>query len=197
MAVPRLEGGDGRPDNLLARLAEWRSADLASRSAAERSRTRALVEQSAATATFGGLLLDLAEAGTEVTVWVGAGLKVAGRLAGIARDFVAVAGRDRTSVLVRTGAITAVVPSLTGGTAGGHLPTRPGGQRRPAVELTLADALDTLAAQEAPVTVRCGDEPFTGHLMACGRDLLTIRTGGSGRRPVYLPLDAVSYVELR
>ncbi len=192
MRVAGLGGGEPRPDEFLADLARWSAAERATRAASERARTRDLVEQSAATATWSGLLVDLAETASEVTVWLDGGRKLGGRLVGTGRDFVVVEGRGRRPTLVRTGAISALVPA--GGAAAVE---RPGGRRRPGLDLSLAAALDGLAADASPVTLYSGTDTVTGVLVACGEDVVTLRADGADRRPVYVPLGRVACVELR
>ncbi len=191
MRVGGRGGGQPQPDDFLAELARWSAGDRAARAAAERSRTRALVDQSAATATWAGLLVDLAEASAEVTVAMGE-VRLTGRLVGAGRDFAVLEGHRTRPVLVRIDAITALTPAAASGAA-----TAPGGRRRPALELTLADVLDALAGEQAPVTVRSGAEAVSGSLVACGRDLITVRAEGPARRPVYVPISGLAYVELR
>lgn len=190
----RVEGlaGDAAPDDFLAELARWSSRDRVRRSAAERSRANSLQEQSAAGATWVGVMVDLAESGAEVTLSVGSGPKVTGRLVGVARDFVVVEGRGSSPVLVNSAAVTALAPR-----PGAAASRRPGGRRRPPLELTLAGALDALAGERAPVIVRAAGEPVAGSLLACGEDLVTVRTDNGTRPVVYVPLAAVVCVELR
>lgn len=143
----------------------------------------------------------MAEARADVTLSVEPGTKVSGRLVGVARDFVVVEARRSNPVLVSTSAITALAPAAQPpagrrGAAGGPATESPGGRRRPALELTLAGALDALAGERAPVVVRAGTEPVVGAVVACGEDVVTIRTDGSPR-PVYVPVSAVKWVELR
>ena len=187
-----ITGGVPPPDDFLAELARWSAADRVSRAAAERSRTRSLHGQSAADATWAGLLVDLAEARAEVTVSIRTGMKVSGRLMATARDFVVLENRSGAPVMLSTDAISCLAPS-----AGTSTADRPGGGRRPRLELSLAGALDALAGERAPVVVWAGPESVTGSVVACGEDLVTIRAEGATQRRVYLPLGSVMCVELR
>jgi hypothetical protein len=189
--VGGLGGGDGRPDDFLARLEAWSAADRVARSASERSRTRSLLDRSASDATWAGLLVDLAEAAAEVTVSMGGGRRLTGRLVGTARDFVVMERRRSGPVLIRSAAVRAVTPSAD---AAG--PARPAGRRTPPRDMSLAGALDALAGEQAPVTLRAGDDTFAGTVVACGEDVVTIRADG-GRSPVYVPLAGLDCVELR
>ncbi|MDA8047970.1 MAG: hypothetical protein M0Z30_22505 [Actinomycetota bacterium] len=197
--------GEPGPDDLLAELSRWAAAERVGRAAGERSRLRALVDQSAAEATWSGILVDLAEVGAEVTLSLRGARRVVGRLVGTGRDLVVIERARRGPVLVPVGAISSVIPSA------GHPPPeipgrfgagragepRPGGQRPPALDLGLADALDALGADGAPVTVHTADESFHGVVSACGQDLVTVRAEGAERRPVHIALGAITCVELR
>jgi hypothetical protein len=196
--VAGLGGPEPRPEDLLAELARWSATDRAARAASERARTRDLVDQSAATATWSGLLVDLAEAGTDVTVWLEGGRRVTGRLVGTGRDLIVIEDRSGRPVLVRTGAIDALAPNGEGdGPPSSQRSGPPAGRRRPATDLSFAAALDALAAEGSPVKLHSGTEVVTGRLLAAGEDVVTVRSDGAGRRPVHLPLDRVTYVELR
>jgi hypothetical protein len=186
-------GAAGGADRFLAELARWAGAERVAQSASERARLRALVDSSAASATWAGLLLDLAESAAEVVCTVSGGARLAGRLVGVARDFVVVE-RGGAGVgpplLVRIDAIGAITPA--GGAA-----RQPAGDRSAPLGITFSTALDALAGEGSPVTLRAADEAFTGTVTACGTDVVTLRLEGMARRTVHLPLDAVMWVELR
>jgi hypothetical protein len=200
--VGGLGGSRPDPDDLLADLARWSAADRAARAASGRARVRALVDQSAASATWAGLLVDLAEAGAEVVCSLAGGTRVSGRLVGMGRDFAVVERAGARPVLVRTDAITSLAPGAGSGAGApgagpGAAPGRPGGQRRPPRDLNLAAALDALAGEGAPVVLRAAGEAITGTVTACGVDMVTLRSEGAARRTVHVPLGAVVCVELR
>lgn len=193
MAGPEASGFEPREfeaEDFLARLARWSAADRAARAVSERARTRSLVEQAAGAATWTGLLVDLAEVEARVACSLVGGGKVTGRLVGVGRDFAVVERPGAGPVLIRLDGVTAVAP------ASPVLPA-PGGDRRPALDLTFAAALDLLAGEGAPVVVRTATEAFTGRVTACGTDVLTMVLEGGARRVVHLPLRAVAAVELR
>jgi hypothetical protein len=219
--------GDDSLAGFLAELGRWSAADRAGRAATERVHLRALVDRSAAEATVVGLFVDLAEAGAEVTVTLADGHRVNGRLTGVGRDLIAIERRAARPVLVRTEAIAAVIPGRAGdpgpagsancvGGAGGsalmpgrgttqssgggmppRAPLRPTGRRPAPLDLTLAAALDAIAGDGAPVALRVATEVFTGTVVACGENLVTMQIEGAARRPCYVPLAAVTCVELR
>ena len=177
-------------DDFLAQLARWAAADRTARAVSERARTRSLVDQAAGAATWAGLLVDLAEAQARVACSLPGGTKVTGRIVGVGRDFAGVERPGAGPVLMRTEALTAVAPA-------GPPVGRPGGDRRPALDLTFEAALEALAGEGAPVLVRTPGESFTGRVSACGTDLFTLLLEGAGRRPVHLPMRAIVAVELR
>lgn len=185
-----LGGAGGRSDDLLGQLARWAAADRTARAASERARTRSLIGQASSVATWDGLLVDLAEAGAEVAVTAG-GLRMAGRVVGVGRDFAILERRPGRPALVHTGGITSLSPSSP------DAPRHPGGRRPPPLGLTLAAALDALAGEETPVLIRSGPDASNGDLVACGEDVVTLRGNGPGRRPVYIPLAGITVVELR
>lgn len=183
------------PDDLMAQLARWAAAERVGEAVTGRVRTRSLLEQAAAEATMSGLLVDLAESGSEISLGVRGTGPMTGRVVGVGTDLVVLERPGRGPVLVRRGAVTSVAPgpSATGATA----PLRPGGGRVPALDLTMGAALDALGADGAPVTLRTPDQSFTGIVQSCGQDVVTLRLEGAQRRPVYVALDAVTCVEMR
>ncbi|MDE3203534.1 MAG: hypothetical protein KGQ66_04865 [Acidobacteriota bacterium] len=186
-------GNDGRrPDDILAELARWSATERVGRAARERTRLRSLLEQSATEATLSGLLVDLAESGAEATLSVRGGGRYTGRLSGVGRDLVALDRAGRGPVLVPVDALGTVTPADAGAAT-----WQPSGRRHPPLELTLAGALDVLAAEAAPVTVHVGEERISGTVASCGEDLLTVRTGTDPHRPVHVALAAVTGIELR
>ena len=73
-----------------------------------------------------------------------------------------------------------------------------GGDRSPALDLSLIAALALLAEDRSPVGLfSTGGLETAGDLVAAGDDVLTLRTGLPVRRLVYVPLRAVAVCELR
>ncbi|HWE57207.1 MAG TPA: hypothetical protein VG435_16990 [Acidimicrobiales bacterium] len=169
-------------------LQRWAAADRAGAAVGERVRGRALADQEAGSARWAGLLVDLAEQGTTVSLLLPGG-RLDGRLVGAATDFCVVERAGHRSVLVRS----SVIRTLTHDGA----TRRASGDRRPLLELTLAAALDGLAAEQSPVTLHLGADRLSGLLVGLGEDVLTLRAEAPPRRFTYAPLTAVEAVEVR
>jgi hypothetical protein len=147
--------------------------------------------QSARSATWVGLLVDLAERNAAVSVTAG-GTRLTGCVIGVGRDFFVLEPAAGRPVLVSTGAATSV----------SALPEEPAnspaaGDRRPALDLSLLSAFDALAEERAPVAVCAGDTTFEGELVSVGEDVITLRSMSAQRRLVHLPSAAVAWCELR
>ena len=186
--------GPGEPEGpggLLEELARWAASERVAAAAAARSRARSLAAQSAATATWAGVLVDLAEAQATVSAAVG-GTRIAGRLVGVGRDVCVIEAPDGRPAVVRLDAITEL--SSTGTNPRGPAP---GGSRRPASALTLVDVLEAAAAESSPVTLHTAAGAVAGELVALGADVVTLRDPGPSRRQVHLPLAAVAACVLR
>ena len=78
-------GGPGT-DEFWAELTRWAASERASAAAADRARGRALADQSAATATLAGVLVDLAEQGAPVAIGLKGDRVLRGRVVGVGRD---------------------------------------------------------------------------------------------------------------
>ncbi len=179
----------------MAAFQRWASEQRVSEAASGRARQRWLSDQAAATATWAGMLVDLAEGAAAVTVAVsgagtGAGLKITGNLVGIGPDFCVVDQANRRPVLIALASIVAVWPPPDWQSAAS-------GDRNSPLDLTLADAIAALAEDRMPVLIRAGDHSFEGDLWALGDDVVTLRSGSSVRRLVYLALSSISVCEIR
>lgn len=185
-------------DDLLAQLGRWAAEQQVSQAAAGRSRTRSLLDQLASSATWAGVLLDLAEAGTAVEVTVGAH-RLPGRLVGIGQDFAALEPPSGLPVLVRFSAITSLAAPTAppAGPQRRSLAAPQAGSRRPAVELSFVSALEALVGEAAPLRVLTAAPPIEGDAVALGEDILTLRSSHGVGRLVHLPLGAVGACELR
>lgn len=154
---------------------------------ASRSRERSLRDQAGASATWAGVLVDLAEQSAEVVVSV-AGTRRAGRLVGVGPDYCVLEQRGGRPAIVVMAAIASVTPLQDRRSA-------PSGARPPALELSLAAALGGLADERAPVGLCVGPgEVVDGELIAAGEDVVTVQ---SASRTVHVPLRAVLVCELR
>jgi hypothetical protein len=187
-------------DDLLASFADWAAAERVARAAAERSRARSLGDQAARSATWTGILVDLAERAAEVTVTAG-GSTISGRLVCVGRDFLLVDKQNNRPCLVSVTAVDTLAPQPAGSsgpaTSGRPLrPAAPGGSRGPAVDLSMLSALDSLAAERAPVSLRAGTTTLAGDLLAAGVDAVTVAASPHGRL-VHVPAAALAWCELR
>jgi hypothetical protein len=175
----------------LARLAHAGEAEEVVRS---RVRQAWLGRQAAEDLAWDELAMGWAERGTEVVLITTAG-RHRGRLTGVGRDFVVmVVEKPRRSpdatppahpVLVATTAIRQVLPPP------GEAQPGPG-HGAPGEPMAMADALQDLAATRTQVELVAPPcQPLEGELRWVGRDLACLLTGPH-RRPVYVPLAAIS-----
>jgi hypothetical protein len=183
------EGGD----EVVAAFSRWAAEQRTVSAAGSRSRERSLREQAAASATWAGALVDLAEGGAPVTAVIGRQRRT-GRIVGVARDFFVLETRTGRSDLVVLRAVDALWPDQTVGPR----PAGPAGDRGGAIDLSLMMALAVLAEEHAPIglTTTSGIE-IAGDLLAAGEDVLTVRTDAPNRRLAHVPFSAVAICELR
>ena len=215
-ADPAGESAPGGPgDGLLGEIARWVASERVARAAAERSRARSLAAQSVATATWAGVLVDLAERAAPVSVAV-TGARISGRMVGVARDFCVVELGDGRPAVIRLDAITEVSTSAGPGGPGSGGPgsrapgsrglgsggpgaggSAPGGSRRPAASVSMVDVLEAAAAEASPVSLHTPSGMVNGDLVALGQDVVTLRDPGPSRRRIHVPLSAVAVCVLR
>jgi hypothetical protein len=183
------EGQEG--DDLVAAFVRWAAGQRTASAAASRARERSLREQAAASATWAGVIVDLAEQQASVTVAVG-GQKRAGRVVGAGRNFFVLdGGRHGRITLVALDAVGAIWPDQVADV----LPT---GARLGAIDMTLMMALALLVEQRAPVCITSpAGLQTSGELVAAGEDVLTLRIDPAARRLTYVPLATVALCELR
>ncbi|HET6873324.1 MAG TPA: hypothetical protein VFH70_01000 [Acidimicrobiales bacterium] len=177
-------------DGILGELMAWAAAARAAEGASERSRTRSLLEQAVADATWSGLMVDLAEDEAPVIVKTAAA-RWTGRLVGTGQDFVVLERPSAGPVLLRLESVISI------GRSGDSVRVNAAaGNRPPPLSLDLAGALEGLVAEGSPVTVWAAGEAIRGRLTGAGRDLVSVRPEGS-RSDLYLRLGALDAVELR
>jgi hypothetical protein len=153
-----------------------------------RARERWLRLQATVSATMLGTLVDLAEAGAGVTIWLRGGRRHEGVPVGLGADFVVVLDR-REHVTVRLGAVSVVRPrpGQRGGAATGDRPA--------ALDLCLVELLARLAGGRPEVAIAVGDaDLLRGTLEAVGADVLTVRVAPGDDGVAYCSADAVSSV---
>jgi hypothetical protein len=187
VGVPSGDGVLAAPD-LDARLDRWLADARSTDAAAARARARWLRLQAEESATFAGVLVDLAERRTSVVVQGSGGRRHRGVVALVAADFCVVRTDMGRDVLIAYRGIGSVRPDVRS-----DLPV---GDRTVRTELGLAEMLNIVAAERPRVliTTLADREGVAGELRSVGRDLVAIRTDGDGRVPTYVPIAAIAEV---
>ena len=177
-------------EELVAAFARWAAQERARSAATDRARQRSLGEQALSTATWTGILVDLAERGAGVTLSVG-GHRCTGWIVGVGRDFCVVeqAGRRRPALIP-----LAPISYVSADQPGRAIPT---GDRPAGMELSMAAALAALAEERVPVALRAGAEQVEGKVIGVGEDVVTLRADAPAGRLVHVPLAAVTFCEVR
>ena len=188
-AVPPGAGLLGGPD-LTARLERWVADARSADAAAGRARERWLRLQADESATFAGVLIDLAERGTPVVIHGRAGRRHRGSISAVAADFCALRTSGGRDVLLAYAGIGSVRPDSR----------RPGpiGDRVVQAAIGMAEMLSVLAADRPRVlivTVADADG-VAGELRSVGRDVVTVRLDGEPRAAAYLAITAIAEVSL-
>jgi hypothetical protein len=178
-------------DALLAELARWEADSRADEAARSKSRERWMRQQAVESARFAGVMLDLAEQRSQVTVHTAAGGRVHGRIRAVGRDFCLVEEAGGIPVLL----------ALTG-----MVGLRPHARKVPPASSERVAPLDTdlglvlagLAAERPRVRVVTagGGEPLAGELRAVGEDVATLRLDGAPPSTIYLRLASLREVTL-
>ena len=179
----------GGPD-LAARLERWVAEARSADAAASRTRERWLRIQADESATFVGVLVDLAERGTPVVVHGRAGRRHRGQIAAVAADFCALRTSGGRDVLLAYTGIGSVRPdSRTPG---------PSGDRAVHADLGLAEMLSVLAADRPRVLLltTADADGIAGELRSVGRDIVTVRLDGERRAAAYVAITAIAEVSL-
>jgi hypothetical protein len=190
-AAPPLVGDAGHATSRTARLERWAAEARVDEAARRRSRERWLLQSAEEGGALAGVLADLAEQGTPVTVRTSAGRRHTGRLRAVGADFVALATAAGDEVLVAIDAVSSVR------TARARAPL---GDRMALGALTLAEALAGLAAERdrALLVTRDGGDTVSGTLRAVGADVVVVRLDGDAppAGTAYVPLAAIGEVVL-
>ncbi|MGQ0618167.1 MAG: hypothetical protein ACT4PW_14460 [Acidimicrobiia bacterium] len=174
-----LGGGD-----FLARLDRWAAEARSDDAAAARSRRRWLDQAAQESATFAGVLLDLAESRVPVVVQGVGGRRHRGTIEVVGADFCGLRPDTGPEVLLSFAATGAVWPET--GTSG------PVGDRVVHLDANLADALAVLAADRPRVlVVTTTGDGLSGELRSMGRDVVSVRLDGAGRL-AYLAVGAIA-----
>ena len=153
-----------------------------------RVRERHLRDAAGADATVLGIALDLAEEGAEVVVSTDVGRPVAGRIAMVTADTLAIG-----SSYIPLRAVVAIRRP-----PGRSSSERPTGQRPAPRSATFAVLIAELALERPRVAVAAIGEPalLTGELRGAGADVVTIRLDGTPPVLAYVSLASVSTVTL-
>jgi hypothetical protein len=188
-ATPPVEGMLGTTD-LGARLERWVAEARSADAAAAKARARWMRVQSEESATFGGVLIDLAERAAPVVVHTRAGRRHHGVIVVVAVDFCALRTVGGHEVLVAYRGIASVRPDADG--------PGPSGDRLVPAEVALAEMLSIVNGDRPRVLVltTVDDEGVAGELRSVGRDVITLRLDGGSRAPVYVPIDTITEVVL-
>ena len=158
--------------------------------ARQRSRTRMLAQRDVEAASFGGTLLDLAEADVVVSIRTATGHQFVGTIRTLSEDHLSIAGPGRPRTLVALHALVAVsvAQQRSGGARGDRLIR---GE-------TLIDAMAWLAGERPRVSIGVvgPGELLTGRLWSCGGDVCTLRTDATEGRWIHVRTAAISEVML-
>lgn len=172
-------------DALVSAFTLWAAGHRSERAVSERSRERWLRQQATETATLAGILVDLAEKQTEVSMLLGANT-AGGRLVGVGQDCCVVVDRGGAATIVAVAHLGAVrVAGPRGGTE------EASGQRPPPGTWTLVDALAVLATERSPARLALrGGEVVSGTMIASGTDVVTVRLPATALR-VHIPIGGI------
>jgi hypothetical protein len=180
---------DGRAD-LTRRLAEFAAAVRVDGAAAARAREGFLRRTAPEEATFGGVLVDLAERGAPVLVVGTGGRRHRGVLGAVGADFVGLRTSGGRDVLLAHRGIASVMPDGRG--------TEATGDRATSLPFGLGEALAVLAEDRVRVLVVTvpGDEGLAGMLASVGRDVVAVQLDGTDRRTAYVALASIAEVSV-
>jgi hypothetical protein len=192
-----LEGLSGLlGEGLARRLERWAADARIDEAARRRARERWLEQQAREEATLLGILADLAERGTVVTLQLRSARPRRGRVRLIGADFVALAPVG--DVDGRGGEVLVVMRAVV---AVGTQPGEPVsiGDRSVRSRMTLTEVVIGLAGdRERAVLVLAGSEEVVrGTLWSVGQDVVVMRVDGEAiAATVYVPLDAISQLTI-
>ncbi len=164
----------------------WSADQRVAEAARQRTRERSLRTAAVGSASFVGVLTDLAERRTDITATT-SGHTWRGTLVGVGADFVVMEDHKGGAILLSTASVTGVTT--------GHSALRssdPSGDRPAPLSVRLVDALAILATERNPVALSTGPGALIrGDLVAVGVDIVTIQADRSDPRRgglTYLPV---------
>lgn len=182
---------DGRGDGLDRRLERWAAEARVDEAARARARERWLRRQAEEDATVAGVLADMLDAATPVTVHTRGGHTHAGVVRAVGVDFLALGPVDR-----RAGQVVLPLAAVGSVRSRAGAPVVVGD--RPAVGSTrLQDVLAGLGVDGTHVRVMTVDgETLSGVVRSVGRDVVVLATGHEPAATAYVPSGAISAVAL-
>jgi hypothetical protein len=185
--VSGLPGALTGGEDLSARLERWAAEARVDEAARRRSRELWLRRQAEEESTLAGVLVDLLEAGTAVTVHTRAGRQHRGVVRAVGADVAVLTRPPGGAVVVALrGVVSVRVPPGNGGVVGDR--AHRGG-------LMLADVLTGLAVEREPVLLVTVDgAALTGVVRSVGGDVAVVRGSGEPPTTCYVPLDAIGEV---
>jgi len=151
---------------------------------AARSRERWLRAAAAEDATLAGTLLDLAEAGTEVTVTTETGRSHRGRVALVGDDVVVLRPASGPVVVLALAAVAALRPAERRSGGGRVVPNGP----------NLLDVLASLTIGEAVLLTTRGGGTVRGLVDAIGADVVHVRGDDETERSCYVSARSICEV---
>jgi len=160
--------------------------------AAGRSRARWLARQAEESATFVGVLLDLAEHGYGLVLTCAGGRRVDGVVRALGVDVVVLDDRAGDVVVVPVAAIAVVRPAPDVETVAAA------GRRTPTLDVRHEELLGRLVDDRPDVSIALvtGDA-VAGTLVAVGADVLTVRVADGGAGLAYVALSSVASTRFR
>jgi hypothetical protein len=179
-------GGD-----LDARLHRWAAEARVDEAARRRAREWWLRRQAEEGATLAGVLVDLLEAGTGVTLHTCSGRGYRGRVRALGADFVAV-GAPVGVVMVALDAVTSLRTHPGEPAVVGDRPVDDGTPRPLLRDVAAGLAVD----RERVVLVTRDGEAVAGVLRSVGQDVAVLRGGGEPPVTCYVALDALTELVL-
>jgi len=174
---------------LASKLEAWAAAARIDEAALARGRQRWMLEVASQEATLGGVLHDLGERRTLVSVRLSGDRTYAGRIEVIGADFVSLRAAHGV-VLVPHRSVTVVRTAPEEPTVVGDRALRSG--------VGFDEVIRELAADREVVrlVLAAGGEVLAGVLRSAGIDVLALRTEGDPPTTVHVPLAAISEVVL-
>ena len=189
-ASPSVHGSAPASGTFAARLDAWVAEARIEGSAEARSRERWLRAAAEADATFGGVLLDLAERGQPLVATTTAGRRHRGTITAVGLDFVALRTASGAEVLL---SLRALATLRTAPSADVAL-----GERVVTSDLRLREVLGELAAERSRVLLvpAAAQDAVAGELRTVGQDVVTVRMDANPTATAYLPLASIGEVGL-